>query len=124
MAGFSFWHLAPIMPIALGIIGVAANRSDKRLTRWLFFLRVIAVFIVGVAMAALIDEESDTALGVTMAYIAAAWILIPYWAVERLRDMGITKKYWAVLTAVPVIGVFYTLYLLCAGDDGKDRVAS
>ena len=118
MGTFSFWHLTPLAPIVLGMIGVALNRSDRELARWPFFLRILSMFIIGVAMALMIDEENDTALGVALVYIAAIWILIPYWAVARLRDMGSYRKYWAVLTAVPVIGVFYTLYLLLArGDD-------
>jgi hypothetical protein len=28
--------------------------------------------------------------------------------------MGVRNKYWAVLTAIPVFGPIYTLYLLCA----------
>ncbi|MCD6073189.1 MAG: hypothetical protein K0Q70_72 [Rhodospirillales bacterium] len=119
MAGFSFWHLTPLAPIVLGMIGVALNRGDKELARWPFFLRILSMFIVGTAMALMIDEENDTALGVALIYIAAIWILIPYWAASRLRDMGNYRKYWAVLTAVPVIGVFYTLYLLVAASDGR-----
>jgi hypothetical protein len=114
MAGFSLWHLAPFAPVLLGIIGVTLNRSDEGLARWPFFLRVASMFIAGVVMAMLIDEENDTALGVALAYICAIWIMVPYWAASRLRDMGNHKKYWAVLTAVPMIGVFYTLYLLAA----------
>jgi len=120
VSGFSIWHLAPIMPIVLGVIGVALNRSDQALARWPFGLRVIVLFIIGAAMAALIDEESNTALAVAAVYIAASWILLPFWAVARLRDTGVAQKYWAVLTAVPVVGLFYTLYLLCAGSAGNN----
>ena len=119
MAGFSFWHLTPLAPIVLGIIGAALNRSDKELARWPFFLRLLSMFIIGTAMSFMIDEENDTALAVALIYIAAIWILVPYWAVSRLRDMGNSRKYWAVLTAVPLIGVFYTLYLLVAAGDRR-----
>jgi len=122
MAGFSLWHLSPLAPIVLGIIGVVLNRGDTSLARWPFFLRIASMFVIGVAMAAVIDEENDALLVVAMAYIGAIWILIPFWAVSRQRHMGIDRKYWAVLTTVPLIGVFYTIYLLLAGGDGREGV--
>lgn len=120
MSGLSIWHLAPLLPIVLGVIGVALNRGDGTLARWPFGWRIIVLFIVGATMAALIDEKSDAALAVAAVYIAASWILLPFWAVARLRDAGVAQKYWAVLTAVPVVGLFYTLYLLCAASTGNN----
>ena len=102
---FSIWHLLALVPITIGIVSVALTGNDRAIGRWAFLIRLFVLCAFGVALSFVLRQRDENVASMIMVlYVLAAWYLVPYWATERLRDMGVQRKYWAVLTNVPVIG--------------------
>ena len=111
----SLWYLLALIPIAVGCVSVVLTRSKELIGRLEFLVRLFALCAFGVALAFILRQRDENIAGAIMVlYLLAGSYLIPYWATARLRDMRVRNKYWAILTMVPVIGVIYTIYLLCA----------
>ena len=107
--------LLVLIPIAIGFLAVALTHSDQAIGRAEFFVRLFGLGTFGVALSFILRQRDENiAAAIMLLYLLVACYLVPYWAISRLRDMGVRRKYLAVLTDVPVIGWLYTLYLLCA----------
>jgi hypothetical protein len=118
----SIWHLLALIPIAVGFVSVSLTRSDKVIGRAEFLVRLFGLCAFGIALAFVLRRRDENLGAAIMAlYFLVMCYLIPYWTTSRLRDMGVRRKYWAVLTTVPVVGLIYILYLLCAKSAGESR---
>jgi uncharacterized membrane protein YhaH (DUF805 family) len=111
----SIWYFLALIPTAIGSVSVFLTRSKELIGRLEFLVRLFALCAFGVALAFILRQRDENiAAAIMVLYLLIGSYLIPYWATARLRDMRVRNKYWAVLTMVPVVGVIYTLYLLCA----------
>ncbi len=115
MSNFALIHWLIVLLLLLGIpIGIAtvavrSNTGNGVLSRRAFTLRVVGLIIAGLVVSTLVGDGNPIVSGgstlVTLAFV-------PYWAVDRLRDMGDPKKNRAIITGVPCVGQFYVLYLM------------
>lgn len=112
---FSLWYLLTLIPVAIGLVCVLLTRNEQLIGRLEFLIRLFAYCAFGIALAFVLRLRDENIASAIMAlYLLAGCYLIPYWAISRLRDIGVHNKYWAVLTTIPVVGVLSMIYLLCA----------
>lgn len=112
---FSLWYLLTLLPAAIGLVCVVVTRNEQVIGRLEFLVRLFAYCAFGIALAFVLRLRDENIASAIMAlYLLSGCYMIPYWAIARLRDMGVHNKYWAVLTTLPVVGVICMIYLLCA----------
>jgi len=112
---FSLWYLLTLIPVAIGLVCVVLTRNEQVIGRLEFLVRLFAYCAFGIALAfVLLMRDENIASAIMALYLLTGCYLIPYWAISRLRDIGMHNKYWAVLTTIPVGGVICLIYLLCA----------
>lgn len=123
MGGLSLWHLILVsilllIPVGVAAVAVSFNRGASALSRKSFTIRVLGLFFALVVIGGFIGAATmPTTEGNGQplnAVLGLAWMIcIPYWAASRLRDMGQPKKR-AIITGIPLVGLFYTIYLMIA----------
>jgi len=121
MGSFSGFHLIIVMMVLLIPVGVAAiavrsNTDLDRLNRKAFILRVVAAIFISAMVAATLNRSvpEGAASAISLLVGLALVAFIASWAVARLRDMGNGRKSLAVITAIPLVGFFYVIYLMIA----------
>lgn len=122
MGTFSIWHwLAVWGVVAMPLIAVLAERSDKTLPRLRYAIWVVA-FVALMLVPLLIPP--DTTFGSLFFALIVAWLVFTflfYWAsIRRLRDIG-HAKWWVLLMMVAPINLALIVYLLAR--PGRLRVA-
>jgi hypothetical protein len=113
MDNVSIWHwlivffAIALLPLLVAAIAARSNKGQSRMSRGGYTLRVVGMLIGVIVIAALIAKSVIPAV---------IWILatafIAYWSVDRMRDAGETGRWKAILTGLPVIGLFFCLYLM------------
>jgi hypothetical protein len=97
-----------VVPLAAATIGAQLDAGFATLTRGQFTRKYSFLTLVML----LVGVFADAIPGVDLVILAIWSALVANWAVARLRDMGISGKYRAVWTGVPIVGFFYSLYLM------------
>lgn len=120
MDGVSIWFwvilialaLVPV-PLVIAWISAILNTGNGTLGRQGFILRIVGLIVVYVAAQFAMAAMSVTVLLQVLSNFAPTAV-ISYWAVDRLRDRGTTSRAMAVLTGLPLIGMFIVIYLMTA----------
>ncbi len=120
MGSLSLWHWAVVLgPILVAWLAERFNTRNGTLSRMNFSCWVVGVGVVYAVVyfgitGSITDPNSPAFYALLTLQVLVAPGLIAYWAVDRLRDMGETKKQKAILVGVPFVGLFYVLYLMFA----------
>ncbi len=108
--GDALGRLLVVTLLTTGIawIVVRVVKTTPPLTRKQFSLRILGL-LIGVLVFIFVT------IGSWLSWIAvlAGWILVPYWALGRLADMGETDRRKAVVANVPLIGLIFIVWLMC-----------
>lgn len=113
MDSVSAWHwlivflAVALLPLLVAAIAARINKGQRRLARAGYTLRVVGLVIAVIVVASLVAKSVIPAV---------IWILatafIAYWSVDRMHDAGEKGLVKAILTGLPVIGLFFCLYLM------------
>jgi hypothetical protein len=110
--GLSAWDVTLgvidiVVPIVAAAIGARLDTGIATLSRGQFTRKYW--FLTGIMLLVGVFAPLPGA-GIVILAIWSA--LIAHMAAARLRDMGITARYRAVWTGVPIVGFFYSLHLM------------
>lgn len=115
MGTFSIWHWLIVSLVFLPIIiaAVVVHKTSfgpERIGRRDYVVRVVGIGLLAGVIGA-IDSEMTRLISFILSLVAIG--LIPYWTIHRLYDMGWQNKYAALLVTIPLLGLFFFIYVAC-----------
>src|SRR5258705_2528982 len=121
MQGISAYWLIAILVLPVGTASIVIHIFYKgtHLGQRGFALRVIPVLVLSYVLVGLARENT---LQIELLYLLLLLIylvnitLVPYWAMERLADMGGASKSQAILCALPILGHPVVISLMFRGE--------
>lgn len=120
-----FMTIAILLTLAVPVITIYKENSDKRATRGEFFIAALLYFI-GNAFANIIADQTGKGLSeniiglvlVVVLILALTWHLFTK-LVQRARDAGYSKTICYV-SVIPIVNLFTGLFLLFAPTKNPD----
>ncbi len=121
--GLSLWHVILILLVILVPLGSAAlairiHDNTSTLSRSAFLMRIGAFIIVILLGEQILDflspSMSYVRLLAAIAVVTVGAALVAHWCVSRMRNAGIHAKWRALLSAIPLLGAFFVIYLAFA----------